>query len=122
MGNQNQTNMLPNVGSESGNQSNNNLFQGPEVKGFSGDNVANGYGIATPAGLKSSIETFPGSEASEQAKLKDREKARFAVLQNSGAMGMRGPVTNAGLVLEGFVDAGYGEGGTKPNVQNGALG
>lgn len=121
MSGQSQNNMLPNVGNE-GLGSNNNLYQGPEVKGFSGDNVANGYGLATPAPLKSAIETFPGSEASEQMKLKDRESARFANLQSSGAMGMKVPITNAGLVLDGFVDAGYGEGGTKPNVQNGALG
>lgn len=118
---QDQNNMLPNVGSESGNQSNNNLFQGAAEKSFSGDNVANGYGIAHPAGLKANIETFPGSEASEQVKLKMREIARFDNLQSSGAMSMTTPITNAGIVLTGFSDTGYGEGGAKPSVQGGAL-
>ena len=117
---QDQTNMLQNTGSE-GSGSNNNLYQGTAEKGFSGDNIANGFGLATPAALKSMIETFPGSEASEQMKLKARENARFAALQSSGAMGMTVPITNAGIVLNGIVDTGYGEGGTKPNVQNGAL-
>lgn len=116
---QNQTNMLPNVGSE-GNGSNNNIYQGPAVKNFSGDNIANGFGLATPAPLKSAIETFPGSEASEQSKLKEREMQRFNALQP--AMGSTVTINNAGIVLDGIVDAGYGEGGSKPNVQNGALG
>lgn len=120
MSDQNQNNMLPNVGSESGNQSNNNLYQGAAEKGVSNDNYPNGYGISRPAGLKANIETFPGSEASEQMKLKDRENARFDALQSSGAMGMSVPITNAGIVLP-LVDVGYGEGGSKPNVQNGAL-
>lgn len=117
---QNQDDMLPNVGSESGNQSNNNLYQGPAEKSFSGDNVANGYGIARPAGLKTNIETFPGSEASEQSKLKMREIARFDNLSASGALGMTAPITNAGIVLTGFTDTGYGEGGAKPDIQGGA--
>lgn len=119
MSNQNQDNMLPNVGSESGNQSNNNIFQGPAEKGFSGDNIANGFGLARPAGLKANIETFPGSEASEQSKLKEREMQRFNALQP--AMGLTVPITNSGIVLNGITDTGYGEGGAKPNVQNGAL-
>lgn len=117
---QNQTNMLPNTGSESGNQSNNNIYQGPAEKSFSGDNVSNGFGIARPAGLKANIETFPGSEASEQVKLKQREIARFDNLQASGAMSMTAPITNAGIVLSGFADTGYGEGGAKPDIQGGA--
>lgn len=117
---QDQTNMLPNVGSESGNQSNNNLYQGPAEKSVSNDNYPNGYGIANPAGLKANIETFPGSEASEQVKLKMRENARFANLQSSGAMSMNAPITNAGIVLTGFADTGYGEGGSKPDIQGGA--
>lgn len=120
MNNQNQTNMLPNTDSESGNGSNNNLYQGPAVQGFSGDNIANGFGLANPAALKSQIETFPGSEASEQTKLKDREMARFNALQSSGAMGMKVNITNAGIVLGGFTETGYGEGGTKPDIQGGA--
>lgn len=120
MSNQNQDNMLPNVGSESGNSSNNNLYQGPAEKGFSGDNIANGYGLAHPAALKSAIETFPGSEASEQSKLKMRELDRFNALQSSGAMNLTVPITNSGIVLP-LVDTGYGEGGAKPSVQGGAL-
>lgn len=117
---QNQNNMLPNVGSESGNESNNNLYQGPAEKGVSNDNYANGYGIANPAALKAQIETFPGSEASEQYKLKMREMERFNMLQSSGAMGLTTPITNAGIVLP-MVDTGYGQGGSKPSVQGGAL-
>lgn len=117
---QNQNNMLPNVDGERGNQSNNNIYQGPAEKSFSGDNIANGFGLARPSGLKDAIETFPGSEASEQAKLKNRELERFNALQSSGAMSMTAPITNAGIVLEGMVDTGYGEGGAKPDVQGGA--
>lgn len=119
MADQNQNNMLPNTGTESGNQSNNNLYQGAAEKGFSGDNIANGYGLANPAALKPSIETFPGSEASEQYKLKMREMDRFNALKP--AMGLTVPITNSGIVLDGIVSVGYGEGGAKPNVQNGAL-
>lgn len=119
MADQNQNNMLPNVGTESGNDSNNNIFQGAAEKGFSGDNIANGYGIANPAALKAQIETFPGSEASEQYKLKMREMDRFNMLQSSGAMSLTTPITNAGIVLP-MVEVGYGQGGAKPNVQNGA--
>lgn len=118
--NQNQNNMLPNTGTESGGQSNNNLYQSTAEKTFSGDNIANGYGIADPATLKANIENFPGSEASEQYKLKMREKERFDMLQSSGALGLTTPITNSGIVLP-MVDTGYGQGGTKPNVQNGAL-
>lgn len=112
-----QKNTLPNSGSESGNGSNNNLYQGPAEKSFSGDNIANGYGIARPAAEKS-FETFPGAEQSEQNKLKEREIARFNSL--APAMGMDVKISNAGIVLD-IVDAGYGQGGAKPNVQNGAL-
>lgn len=118
--NQNQNNMLTNTDTESGNQSNNNLFQGPAEKSFSGDNIANGFGIARPAALKANIENFPGSEASEWAKLKDREIARFDNLQ-SKAFNLQVPITNAGIVLDGFTDTGYGQGGAKPAVQGGAL-
>lgn len=118
MSDQNQNNMLPNVGSESGNQSNNNIYQGPMEKSFSGDNIANGFGIARPAGLKANIETFPGSEASEQSKLKMREIARFDSLKP--AMGSTLTINNAGIVLDGFTNTGYGEGGAKPDIQGGA--
>lgn len=113
------SNVLPSSDSESGNSSNNNIYQGPAEKSVSNDNYSNGYGIAHPAAEKS-FETFPGSEQSEQNKLKTREIARFNALQSSGAMGMSVPITNAGIVLD-IVDAGYGQGGAKPNVQNGAL-
>lgn len=120
MSGQSQNNMLPNSNSESGGGSNNNLYQGPAEKGFSPDNVPNGMGLARASTLKANIETFPGSEASEWAKMKDRELARYSALESSGAMGMKVPITNAGIVLP-IVDAGYGEGGAKPAVQGGAL-
>lgn len=112
-----QKNTLPNTSSESGNGSNNNLYQGPAEKSFSGDNIANGYGIAHPAAEKS-FETFPGSEQSEQNKLKEREIARFNSL--APAMGMDVKISNAGIVLDSFTTTGYGQGGAKPNVQGGA--
>lgn len=115
------SNVLPNVGSESGNQSNNNLYQGKAETTVSNDNLANGMGMAHPAALKAGMETFPGSEASEQVKLKDREWDRFNDLKASGAMGMTAPITNAGIVLNSFGGA-YGEGGTKPDIQGGANG
>lgn len=117
--NQNQTNMLPSADRESDGQSNNNLYQGPAETGFSGDNIANGFGIGRPATLKNAIETFPGSEASEFAKLKEREIVRFNDL-SSKAFGLQVPITNAGIVLDSFASTGYGEGGSKPDVQGGA--
>lgn len=117
---QDQNNTLPNVGKESGNQSNNNIYQGPAETGFSGDNIANGYGIADPAALKAQFETFPGSEASEQSKLKMREIDRFGMLSSSGALSMTTPITNSGIVLD-MVNVGYGQGGSKPNIQGGAV-
>lgn len=113
-------NVLPSTDSESGNNSNNNIFQGAAEKTVSNDNFSNGFGIARPASLKPGMETFPGSEASEQSKLKMREIARFDNLQSSGAMSMTAPITSAGIVLSGFADTGYGEGGTKPDIQGGA--
>lgn len=110
--------MLPNSDSESGGSSNNNLYQGPAEKTFSADNIPNGMGLSKASSLKAPFETFPGSEASEWAKMKEREIARFNAL--SPAMGLKVPITNAGIVLN-IVDAGYGQGGAKPAVQGGAL-
>lgn len=104
-------------GTESGSGSNDNVFQTAAEKGVSNDNYPNGYGMSRPSALKS-FEDFAGSEAIEQKALKDREFARFAAL--SPAMGMQVPITNAGIVLP-IVDAGYGQGGSKPDVQHGAL-
>lgn len=105
-------------GSE-GSGSNNNMYQTTAEKGVSNDNYPNGYGISTASALKP-FEAFAGAEAIEQKALKDREQARFNALQSSGAMGIDVRITNAGIVLP-LVDAGYGQGGAKPNVQNGAL-
>lgn len=113
-------NVLPEAGTESGKGSNNNLYQSTAEKTVSNDNMPNGMGIARPASLKPGMETFPGSEASEQSKLKMREIARFDNLQSSGAMSMTTPITSAGIVLTGFAETGYGEGGTKPDIQGGA--
>lgn len=112
------SNVLPTADSESGNGSNDNLYQGPVEKNVSNDNYPNGMGIARPATLKPGMETFPGAEASEQYKLKERELARFNSL--APAMGMKVDITNAGIVLDSFTDTGYGEGGTKPDIQGGA--
>lgn len=103
-------------GSE-GSGSNNNLYQTTAEKSVSNDNYPNGYGISQASQLKP-FESFAGAEAIEQKALKDREIARFNAL--SPAMGLHVPITNAGIVLD-IVDAGYGQGGAKPNVQNGAL-
>lgn len=113
-------NVLPMAGTESNGGSNNNLYQSTAEKNVSNDNFPNGYGIARPATLKPGMETFPGAEASEQYKLKIRENARFDNLQSSGAMSMTAPITSAGIVLTGFADTGYGEGGAKPDIQGGA--
>lgn len=93
------SNVLPSGGSEGGG-SNNNLYQGPVEKSFSGDNIANGFGMAHPSTLKG-METFPGSEASEWAKLKEREWARFNDLK-AKAFVKNIPITNEGIVLDGF--------------------
>jgi len=103
-------------GSE-GSGSNNNIFQTTAEKGVSNDNFPNGFGMSRASALKP-FEAFAGAEAIEQKALKDREYARFASL--APAMGLNVPITNAGIVLD-IVDAGYGQGGAKPNVQNGAL-
>lgn len=110
-------NVLPNAGSESKGGSNNNLYQGPFEKAVSNDNYPNGMGIARPATLKANTETFPGSEASEMAKLKEREMARFSELQ-SKAFG-NPTINNAGVVLDSFGGM-FGEGGAKPDIQGGA--
>lgn len=112
--------MLPSSDSETKGGSNDNLYQGPAEKTFSPDNIPNGMGLARPAALKSAIETFPGSEASEWAKMKDREVARYNDLAGK-AFGLTVPITNAGIVLDGFTSTGYGQGGAKPDVQGGAL-
>lgn len=114
------SNVLPESGTETGSGSNDNLYQGAAEKTVSNDNYPNGMGIARPASMKPGMETFPGSEASEQSKLKMREIARFDNLQSSGAMSMTAPITSAGIVLSGFADTGYGEGGAKPDIQGGA--
>lgn len=86
-------------GNESGAGSNNNMFQDNFEKGLSADNIANGMGISHPAALKP-MENIPGSEASEQYMLKDREIARFNDLK-SKAFG-NPQITNAGIVLDSF--------------------
>lgn len=101
-------------GSEKGG-SNNNIYQGPFEKEFSGDNLANGMGIAHPAPLKS-FENVAGSEASEQMMLKGRELARYNGLTK--AFG-NPTINNGGIVLDTFGGA-FGEGGSKPDVQGGA--
>lgn len=100
-----------------GGGSNNNVYQTAAEKGVSNDNYPNGYGISQASQLKP-FESFAGAEAIEQKALKDREIARFNSL--APAMGMDVKISNAGIVLD-IVDAGYGQGGSKPNVQNGAL-
>lgn len=87
------------MGSESGGQSNNNMYQKGFESTFSGDNIANGMGIAHPAALKS-FEMVPGSEASEQSMLKDREIARYNDL--AGKAFGNPPINNAGIVLGSF--------------------
>lgn len=106
-------------GTESGGDANNNMYQTTAEKSVSNDNYPNGYGMSRASALKP-FESFAGAEAIEQKALKDREFARFSALQASGAMGMDVKISNAGLVLD-IVDAGYGQGGAKPNVQNDAL-
>lgn len=101
-----------------GSGSNNNIFQTTAEKSVSNDNFPNGYGMSRASALKP-FEAFAGAEAIEQKALKDREFARFSALQSSGAMGMDVKITNAGLVLD-IEDAGYGQGGAKPDIQGGA--
>lgn len=86
-------------GSESTAGSNNNMYQDKFEKDFSGDNMANGMGIAHPSALKP-FEQVPGSEASDQYMLKDREIARFNDL-SSKAFG-NPQITNAGIPLDSF--------------------
>lgn len=111
-------NVLPNSDSEAKGGTDNNLYVGPFEKTVSNDAMANGMGIAHPAGEKQ-FETFPGSGQSETNKLREREIARYNGLAASGAMGMKVPITNAGIVLDSFGGA-FGEGGTKPDIQGGA--
>lgn len=111
------SNVLPNSGSENGAGSNDNLYQGPMEKTVSNDNFSDGFGIARPATLKADTETFPGSEASEQAKLKMREIGRFNELQGK-AFG-NPAISNQGVVLDSFGGM-FGEGGAKPDIQGGA--
>lgn len=101
-------------GSE-GKGSNNNVYQGPFEKQFSGDNIANGMGIARPAPLKS-FENVPGSEASEQYMMKEREIDRYNGLTK--AFG-NPTINNAGVVLDVYGGQ-FGEGGSKPDIQGGA--
>lgn len=105
-------------GSEVGNDSNNNLYQSEFQKTLSNDNYANGMGLARPANLKS-FEDVPGSEASDQYMLKNREFARFNDLKK--AFG-NPTINNAGIVLDSFGGA-FGEAQSspsKPDVQGGA--
>jgi hypothetical protein len=107
------SNVLPESGSETGSGSNNNLFQGPAEKTVSNDNYPDGFGVARAAALKET-EAFPGSEASEWKKLKDREIGRFDELR---AKAFGNPtINNAGIVLDSFGGA-FGEGGSKPDIQ-----
>ena len=106
----------PQEDSESGSGSNNNLYQGPFEKSFSGDNIANGMGLARPAALKG-MEGFAGSEASEWAKLKEREIARFNDLK-AKAFGRSIPITNEGIVLDSFGGM-VGEGMSYPKLNEG---
>lgn len=94
------SNVLPATSSESGNQSNNNIYQGPTEKNLSADNIADGFGIARPATLKTDMETFPGSEASEQSKLKMREMGRFDELKSKTFKSVQ--ITNEGISLDSF--------------------
>lgn len=105
-------------GTESGSGSNNNMFQTATEKGVSNDNYPNGFGLSRASQLKP-FEDVAGLEAIEQKALKDREMERFNMLQSSGAMGMDVKISNAGIVLP-MVDVGYGQGGSKPDIQGGA--
>lgn len=93
------SNVLPNSDSESGNDTNNNLYEGPFEKSVSNDNMSNGMGIAVPATEKV-FEDFPGSGQSETNKLRMREMARFNSLKP--AMGMNITINNAGIPLDSF--------------------
>lgn len=113
-----QKNVLSSQDSDSGGKSNNNVFQRPFEKSVSNDNYPNGYGIGQAATEKE-FETIPGVNQSEQDKLRGRERARFASLESSGALGLSQTITNKGIVLDTFGGM-FGEGGTKPDVQGGA--
>lgn len=93
----------------------NNQFQGATEKG-SGDKGSNGFGMEQ---TDMTGWTGPGSQPSELEKLRSRESARFADLQSSGAMSLTTPITNSGIVLNGFGGM-YGEGGAKPDIQGGS--
>lgn len=106
------------MGSESATGNSNNLYNKDMQKTVSNDNYANGMGIAHPSPLKE-MENIPGSGASEQFMMKNREIARFNELQ-SKAFG-NPTINNAGVVLDGFGGA-FGEAQTsptKPDVQGG---
>ena len=107
------SNVLPNSGSE-GSGSNDNLYQGATEKAFSGDNIPNGFGMSSPASLKAGMETFPGSEASEWSKLKNREMSRFNDLK-AKAFVKNIPITNEGIVLDGYGGA-VGQGMGYPHL------
>lgn len=113
-----QKNVLGSQDSESGGMSNNNVYQRPFEKSVSNDNFPNGYGIGQPSTEKE-FERIPGVNQSEQDKLRGRERARFASLEASGALGLSQVITNKGIVLDTFGGA-FGEGGTKPDLQGGA--
>lgn len=102
-------------GGEGAADNNNNIYNAPMEKSVSNDNYPNGMGISRPAALKA-FENVPGSEASEQYMMKQREIARF----NSLKPAMGNPmITNAGIVLDTFGGQ-FGEGGSKPDIQGGA--
>lgn len=92
----------------------NNDFQA-EFQKSSGDRGANGMGLET---TDMTGWTGPGSQPSELQKLRSREQARYNDLAGK-AFSMTVPITNAGIVLDGFGGA-FGEGGAKPNIQGGA--
>lgn len=93
------TNVLPSQTNESKAGSNNNLYQGKFEKEFSGDNIPSGMGIAKPANTKD-FEDVPGSQQSEQNKLRNREIARYNELASKTFKVV--PITNEGIVLDGF--------------------
>jgi hypothetical protein len=101
------TNVLPMADTETKAGSNNNLYQGPFEKALSDDNTPNGMGLARASTLKS-FEEFPGAEASEWKKMKDREFIRYNELERK-AFGRDIPITNEGIILDEFGGA-YGEG------------
>lgn len=86
------------------------------VEKTAGDKGSNGFGMEQ---VDMTGWTGAGGNPSELAKLRAREQARFNDLQASGAMSLTTPVTNSGIVLDGFGGA-FGEGGAKPDIQGGA--